>query len=357
METFRSLFGNLSPWLIYLIVVFFAVAILWVFRRILDKRYAGTSGNKFRRQVVTLLIGLVGVLIIIIAVPEATARGQLLTFLGIIISATITLSSTTLMGNILAGLMLRALRNFKPGDFVRVDKHFGRVSERGLFHVEIQTQDRDLTTLPNLYLATNPMRVVRASGTFVSAEISLGYDIPRTRVKRLLLAAAEAAELSDPYVHVIKLGDFSVTYRVAGLLTEVKQLITSRSRLREMMLDKLHAEGIEIVSPTYMHTRAIDLAMRVVPALDPDDEGPAVPVGTTQPEKIVFDKAEKAASLEDLRSEYNTIGEKLESAKKALEEVKDQDEHKTVESEIEKMEQRHKRLELLIKYRENKKDE
>ena len=41
------------------------------------------------------------------------------------------------------------------------DTLFGRVTERGLFHTEIQTEDRDLVTLPNLYLVTNPVKVVR----------------------------------------------------------------------------------------------------------------------------------------------------------------------------------------------------
>ena len=46
-----------------------------------------------------------------------------------------TLSSTTFIGNIMAGLMLRVVRSFRPGDFVHVGDYFGRVSEQSLFHV------------------------------------------------------------------------------------------------------------------------------------------------------------------------------------------------------------------------------
>ena len=52
--------------------------------------------------------------------------------------------------------MLRTVRNFRAGDFIRVNDQFGRVTDRGLFHVEIQTADSDLITLPNLYLAAEP---------------------------------------------------------------------------------------------------------------------------------------------------------------------------------------------------------
>ena len=58
---------------------------------------------------------------------------------------------------------------------------------------------------------------------------------------------AKMAELQEPFVQVVDLGDFSVTYRVAGLLTEVKQIISARSKLRRMMLDSLHDGGVDLV--------------------------------------------------------------------------------------------------------------
>ncbi len=56
-------------------------------------------------------------------------------------------------------------------------------------------------------------------------------------------------------MQITDLNDFSVTYRVAGLLAEVKQILTARSNLRAMMLDTLHDARIEIVSPTFMYHR------------------------------------------------------------------------------------------------------
>ena len=78
-----------------------------------------------------------------------STRGQIITLMGLVITGVIALSSTSFVANIMAGLMLQVVKSFKPGDFVRVGEYFGRVTERGLFHVEIQTEDRDLTTLPN----------------------------------------------------------------------------------------------------------------------------------------------------------------------------------------------------------------
>ncbi len=123
--------------------------------------------------------------------------------------------------------MLRLLNSFRPGDVVRVREHFGRVTESGLFHTEIQTEDRDLTTLPNLHLVCNPVPVVHSEGTMISMSVSLGCDVDHRPVENLLREAAKTNGLKDSCVHVMELGDYSVTYRASGFLEEVKQLLTA----------------------------------------------------------------------------------------------------------------------------------
>ena len=206
----------------------------------------------YRGQLIFFLVVLVSVLAIVVSVPlETEIRKELFQLVGIVLSAGLALSSTTFLGNLIAGGMLRTVRHFELGDWVRVGEHFGRVTERGLLHTEIQTADRDLTTLPNLMLATEPVKVVRKSGTIVSASVGLGYDVPHARVEEGLIAAANALDLTEPYVAVEELGDFAVTYRVAGKLTEVDELLSRRSRLRRRILDELHERGIEIMSPHF----------------------------------------------------------------------------------------------------------
>ena len=101
-------------------------------------------------------------IVVALALPiSEAARGQLLGLLGLLATEAIALSSTTFLGNAMAGIMLRAIGSFRAGDFVRVGEYFGRVSDKSILHTEIQTEDRDLTTLPNLYLITHPLTVVR----------------------------------------------------------------------------------------------------------------------------------------------------------------------------------------------------
>lgn len=351
MELLNAIYDFIRPVLPMSTTVVGVLLVIYAVKLIAEKRYATVPGLRFRMQVVLIILSLLGFLAVVVALPVSdSTQGQLLSLIGIVLSAAIALSSTTLLGNALAGFMLRATRSFRPGDFIRIGDHFGRISEQELFHVEIQTEDRDLTTLPNLYLVTHPYKVIRTSGTMITAEVSLGYDVPESQVRRCLLVAAEAAGLADPYVHIMALQDFSVLYRIGGLLTEVKHVLSARSRLHEEMLRALHDHGIEIVSPTYMNTRALSPDRRVIP--DADDQRFAEP-RQIEPESIVFDKADEAESIERLREMHDKAGSEIDSLKRELKQMDDEATCIAIELRIEALSHRRERLTALIQRKED----
>ena len=284
-------------------VVLLLMGINWLLRR----RWKDDADAQFRFQLIMLALTFAGFLAIIVALPITdTVRGQLLSLIGILLSAAIALSSTTFIGNIMAGIMLKVVKNARPGDFITVADLTGRVTEMDLLHTEIQTEFRDLVTVPNLYMVTQPLQVVRASGSIITAEVSLGYDISHARAAELLCKAAAKAGLKDGFVHVRELGDFSVTYRVAGLLEDIHSLISARSALRAAMLDTLHDAGIEIVSPGFMNTRALQEGSAFIPARS-KTSGAAQPTA----EAVAFDKADDAATMEKIRKEIEKIDSQL----------------------------------------------
>lgn len=267
----------------------------------------------FSYAVVMLALTAVCFVWVVLALPVSDQlRGQLLSLLGLALTAVVAFSSTTFVANAMAGLMLRAVGNFRPGDFVRVEGNFGRVTERALFHTEIQTEDRDLSTLPNLYLVTHPVTVVRSSGTIVSTTLSIGYDVDQRRVDELLLAAAARAELADAFVQVRRLGDFSVEYRVAGFLADVNSLLTARSRLMRETLDSFHQAGVQIMSPTFMGQWRLEADQRILPAAAAAP-APATAEPEAVPEEIIFDKADQAASIEKLENERQRLVEQAKT--------------------------------------------
>ncbi len=273
------------------------VVLLTGINQFLKRRWRNQPSAQFRFQLIMLLLTVVGILAIIVALPISNAlQAQILQLIGILLSAAIALSSTTFIGNIMAGVMLRTIRSCRPGDFVTVGDVTGRITEMDLLHTEVQTEFRDLVTIPNLNMVTQPMKVVRASGSIISAEVSLGYDVPCSRVFEVLIAATKEAGFEEGFAHVRELGDYSVSYRVAGLHKDIQSLLSARSALRVAMLHHLHQAGIEIVSPTFMNTRQLADDQVVMPKTTRRARKKQ-----TAAEKIVFDKAEVAAKVEELK--------------------------------------------------------
>lgn len=283
-------------------------------------------------------LGFAGLIAIILAIPPPPEGGTdirpgLLTFTGIILGAAVTLASTTLVANAMAGFMLRVIRGFSFGDYLRVGEYFGKVSERGIFHIEIQTESSDLVTLPNVYLVQNPVTVIgspdpegKGSCTWISADVSLGYDVDRMKIAELLKEAANEADLESPWVRIMELGDFSVTYRVTAKLPDVKgldaanakQILTAPAQLRAEMMDALHKGDIEIVSPTFMNTRAIPADKRFM-SKPTWARAAAAPKEGDDVDPDVFAKADKVEQIdlerEELTGEIEALKERVKEAK------------------------------------------
>jgi len=296
-------------------------AIFYLTRIFLDRQARGRTDAGLIRGIVLFTIGLAGAIAIILALPLGDSlRGQITSLIGIVLSAVLALSSATFIGNALAGIMLRAVNSFRAGDFIRVTDHFGRVTERGLFHTEIQTENRDLLTLPNLFLATNPVKVTRSSGTFISGICSLGYDVNHKKIEQALIKATEMAELKDGFVRIQELGDFSVVYQVYGMISDIKTILSAESRLNGMILDALHEADIEIVSPNFMNQRQvgdtvfIPTKMRAINKKSQDS-----------PEDKIFDKADEAESVEKQKQLIRDTEEKIKELADALKAAEDEE--------------------------------
>lgn len=313
-------------------------ALLWGTHWILIGRHPEIGNERmFPRQLVMLGLTLAGTVALVLALPVSdSSRNQVIGLIGLVISGIFAFSSSTIFTNLMAGIMLRVTKPFRTGDFVSVGNHFGRVAERGLLDTEIQTESRELLALPNTYLITNPVSVVRTSGTIVSVKLSLGYDIHHSEVESLLMDAVKKSGLDEPFIQILELGDHSITYKANGLLTDIKILLTARSTLCRSILDTLHNHGIEILSPAYMNQRRLSDEMKVIPRQMIQELSKEIPVA----EEVVFDKAEQAEQAEKEKQQFIAA---IEECQKALEGASGKDKKRLEE----KMEECRERLKLL----------
>jgi len=305
----------------FLVIVIFTILYMAA-NYLLRRKTAGSTDRSLIRQITLLIIVFTGILILILSFPwPGDLRSQIGSLLGIIVSGVLAFSSATFIGNMLAGILLRVINNFKSGDFITVEDYFGRVSERGLFHTELQTVNRDLITLPNLFLATKPVEVTRSSGTFLTCEVSLGYDVSRIKIEKCLLEAAKKAGLQDAFVLIIGLGDFSVVYEIHGLLHDVKRIMTAKSQLNGAILDVLHEADIEIVSPNFMNQRQTGETI-FIPAKEKIIEKETT---TKAAEDVIFDKANEAENIENRKQRLLEVEDKIKSLQAEIKDCSDLD--------------------------------
>ena len=170
--------------------------------------------------------------------------------------------------------------------------------------------------------------------------------MPHNRIEGVLVRAATDLGLEEPFVQILELGDFSVTYRTAGLLTDSKQMITYRSRLRGAILDGLHADGIEIVSPDFANARVFETTHSFIPKI-PVSATPE-PVPDAAPAAVVFDKAEDAESLSRLRERFNALAEEMETARKEAKEAETEEQKAAGDARLASLDRKKVALEKAI---------
>jgi len=319
----------------FIITVTAVGVILWVAHWLFIRRHKDLGKERmFPRQLIMLGLALFGLLVSIFVLPISDSlRNQLMGMIGILISGVFAFSSTTVISNLMAGVLLRITKPFRVGDFIRIGDHFGRVCDRGLFDTEIQTETRELIALPNAYCFSNPVATIRSSGTIISASLSLGYDLDHRRIEALLMEAAQACGLLEPFVHILELGNFSVTYRVSGLLEEPKRLISARSNLYGCVLDTLHYHDVEIMSPSFMNQRKVSDNTKIIPSTTPMTAS-AQPESSV--EEIAFDKAEQAEQMEN---EKLQVMQEIENLEMTLKQVTNEEEKKVQQEVLEKMQE------------------
>lgn len=333
MDYVISILKSLAePAVVVLIVVAVLVLNSWAFNKIKSLKW---SGNVAKRTIAFTTV-LIGGLVFILSLPiDKSLKGNILSFLGIVISAGIALSSTTILGNLIAGLMNNSMNRFRNGDLIRIGDLQGRVTRRSAFHTEIQLEDSNFVTLPNLYVAAHPVKLTRKTNTVISTTVSLGYDVSRTKIEEALIKAANDAGLSDPYVYITQLGDFSVCYKIHGFLDDSNKFFSTNSLLNGKVMDILHQYKIEIVSPSFMNQRRIDEQIFIPKHIEIETEN----VDSKAPEDLIFDEATKSEAIEKKKEHLEDIIQSNAEKKEKLKTTKSKVDSEKADELIKKLEE------------------
>ena len=174
-------------------------------------------------------------------------------FIGVIVS----LGSTSIIGNVMAGLVMTYMRPFKEGDFIRFGEVEGFVIEKTALVTRVRTRKNEVITIPNSNLmsaqTSNYTFAAANYGIIVHTKVTIGYDMKHELIENLLLASAKATKYlllkPLPFVRVTSLDDFYVEYEINAYTHHSEHLSDIYSELHQNILDHFHEAGVEIMSP------------------------------------------------------------------------------------------------------------
>lgn len=180
-------------------------------------------------------------------------------FVGLIVS----LGSTAVIGNIIAGLVITYMRPFKIGDRIKLNDTTGNVIEKTPFVTRIKTPKNEIITIPNSFILSSHTVNYSASaqdyGLIIHTSVTIGYDAPWRTVHALLIDAAKntpgVSQTPEPFVLETELSDFYPVYQINAYISDANLTAQIYSDLHQQIQDKFNAAGVEIMSPHYRANR------------------------------------------------------------------------------------------------------
>lgn len=180
-------------------------------------------------------------------------------FVGLIVS----LGSTSVISNIMAGLVITYMRPFKVGDRIRLNETVGNVVEKTPFVTRIKTPKNEIVTIPNSFILSshtiNYSSSARKYGLIIHSEISFGFEVPWQQVHDLLIEAARITPGVEPepapFVLETSLNDFYPMYQINAYIKDADKSAQVYSDLHKNIQELSNQAGIELLSPHYFATR------------------------------------------------------------------------------------------------------
>ena len=204
-------------------------------------------------------------------------------FLGFLIS----LGSTSLVANIVAGIVITYTRGLQINDRVQIGDTVGDVIERTTLVTRIRTIKNVVVSIPNAKVLqheiVNYSAEARERGLILHTSITIGYAVPWRQVQQLMIAAAGETThiLKSPAPFVLKtnLDESYINYELNAYTGQPAVMADIYSELHQNILDKFHQTGVEIMSPSYLAIR--EGTISTIPPKDTPENEDARPDNST----------------------------------------------------------------------------
>lgn len=271
---------NYMPKLFTIIVIVFIFRYVQKFIRYLADRIAtGKISIKgfypdWAFPTYNIISGLLFIFMFIVIFPYLpNSDSQIFQGVSVFAGIMLSLGSTSIIGNLVAGLVITYMRPFKLGDRIKLGEFTGDVLEKTALVTRIKTPKNEVITIPNSSIMSaqtvNYSQSAKDYGLILFITVGVGYDIPWQKVHELLFQVASRTDnilkRQKPFILQDQLRDFYVDYQLNVYVKDAKLASKVHSDLRQNTQDVFAENNIELVSPHYNVNRNVDNTDSTVP--------------------------------------------------------------------------------------------
>jgi small-conductance mechanosensitive channel len=174
-------------------------------------------------------------------------------FVGILFS----LGSSSIIGNLVAGIVLTYMRPFKLGDRIKIGDTVGFVVEKSAAVTRLRTHKNEYITFPNSAVLSSSITNYNTAaetdkdrGLILYTTITFGYATPWQTVHSILIESALKAKYveSDPMPFVLqtKLDDFYAHYEINVYTKAVDKIPAVFSELYKSIQNGFNEAGLDM---------------------------------------------------------------------------------------------------------------
>lgn len=178
-------------------------------------------------------------------------------FIGVLLS----LGSTSVISNIIAGYTMTYRRAFSLGDRVRIGETVGDVIDSRLLVTHLRSLKNEMVVIPNSTILNSEVinysaLAKKQDGMILHTSVGIGYEVPWRQVEAMLIEAARRTagvrQQPAPFVLQTALTDFAVTYELNAYSRQASTMAMVYSDLHRNIQDIFNEYGVQIMTPNYV---------------------------------------------------------------------------------------------------------
>lgn len=282
----KNIIAYMPKFFTILVIIFIFRYIQKFFRSVTEKVATGKITIKgfypdWAHPTYNITCGLLFIFMFILIFPYLpNSESQIFQGVSVFVGIIFSLGSTSVVGNLVSGLVITYMRPFKKGDRIKIGEHVGDVVEKSALVTRIKTPNNEIITIPNSNVmaaqTVNYSHSARIHGLIIQNTIGVGYNIPWQKVHQMLNEVAERTEhvskRQKPFITQVSFDDFYVNYQLNVYIKDAKLMARISSDLRQNTQDVFAENNIEMVSPQYIINRSEEAGINAVPPKRNEDK-------------------------------------------------------------------------------------